>query len=181
MRRTQCDTATGTTPTSEWTEGKRQSPRRGYSTHGGYDSRISRRFGITKELPPEDRHNGLEVSVPNIGQHPPDRVTLYLGAWAPSGYAWVFPSSEGGQPYLRVGIGTPLSVRDDHGVPIPVKKYFDRFMHDFPEFDLPAHHRMGGVIPTSFPRRILHRLRVLALGDAARLTDGLTGGGIHRP
>ena len=147
---------------------------------GGYDSRISRRLGITGPLPDEDRHNGLEVSVPNTGQHPPDRVTLYLGDWAPKGYAWCFPSSEDGRPHLRVGIGTPLSVRDARGVPIPVRKYFEKFLADFPEFDLPRHHAMGGVIPTGFPKRTLHRGRVLSLGDAARLTDGLTGGGIHQ-
>jgi digeranylgeranylglycerophospholipid reductase len=147
---------------------------------GGYDSRISRRFGITEELPDEDRHNGLEISIPNTGQHPPDRVTLYLGSWAPSGYAWVFPSSEEGRPYLRVGIGTPLSVRDERGVPIPVRRYFQQFLRDFPEFSLTPHHRMGGVIPTYRPNRRLHRGRVLSLGDAGRLCDPLTGGGIHQ-
>lgn len=147
---------------------------------GGYDSRISRRFGITGELGDEDRHNGLEISVPNTGQHAPDRVTLYLGAWAPSGYAWVFPSSEDGRPYLRIGLGTPLSIRDPRGVPVPVRYYFQKFLADFPEFDLPAHHRMGGVIPTYRPNRRLHRGRILSLGDAARLTDPLTGGGIHQ-
>ncbi|MBF6555546.1 MAG: NAD(P)/FAD-dependent oxidoreductase [Acidimicrobiales bacterium] len=147
---------------------------------GGYDSRISRRLGITRALPDEDRHNGLEVSVPNTGQHPPDRVTLYLGDWAPSGYAWVFPSSEDGVAHLRVGIGTPLSVRDARGVPVPVRKYFDGFLRDFPEFHLPAHHRMGGVIPTYRPDRKLHRGRVLSLGDAGRMCDPLTGGGIHQ-
>ncbi len=147
---------------------------------GGYDSRISRRFGITRELPDEDRHNGLEISIPNTGQHPVDQVTLYLGSWAPSGYAWVFPSSEEGKPYLRVGIGTPLSVRDPRGVPVAVSKYFKKFLGDFPEFNRPAHHRMGGVIPTYRPNRKLHRGRVLSLGDASRLTDPLTGGGIHQ-
>lgn len=147
---------------------------------GGYDSRISRRFGLTRALAPEDRHNGLEITVPNTGQHPPDRVTLFLGDYAPSGYAWVFPSSEGGWPFLRVGIGTPLSVRDARGVPIAVRNYFEAFLREFPEFDLPAHHRMGGVIPTFRPNRMLHRGRVLSLGDAGRLCDPLTGGGIHQ-
>jgi digeranylgeranylglycerophospholipid reductase len=147
---------------------------------GGYDSRISRRFGLTRELAPEDRHNGLEVSVPNTGQHPVDRVTLFMGDYAPSGYAWVFPSSERGRPFLRVGIGTPLSVRDASGVPIAVRKYFEAFLREFPEFDLPPDHRMGGVIPTFRPNRVLHRGRVLSLGDAGRLCDPLTGGGIHQ-
>lgn len=147
---------------------------------GGYDSRISRRFGITRELPAEDRHNGLEVSVPNTGQHPTDRVTLYAGRWAPGGYAWVFPSSEGGRPFLRVGIGTPLSLRDERGVPVPVRQFFESFIGEFPELGGPAHHRMGGVIPTYRPDHTLHRGRVLSLGDAARLCDPLTGGGIHQ-
>jgi len=147
---------------------------------GGYDSRISRRFGITEPLRDEDRHNGLEISIPNTGQHPTDRVTLFLGAWAPSGYAWVFPSSENGTPYLRVGIGVPLSVRDVGGRTVPVQQYFKSFLREFPEYDLPAHHRMGGVIPTYRPNRVLHRGRVLSLGDAARLCDPVTGGGIYQ-
>ncbi len=147
---------------------------------GGYDSRISRRFGLTESLRDEDRHNGLEITVPNTGQHPGDRITLYFGGWAPQGYAWVFPSTENGSPHLRVGIGVPLSVRGCGGRPVPVRDYFEGFLHDFPEYDGPVHHRMGGVIPTSFPRRILHRGRVLSLGDAARLCDPLTGGGIHQ-
>lgn len=147
---------------------------------GGYDSRISRHFGITEPLPPEDRHNGLEISVPNMGQHPADRVTLYLGRWAPSGYAWVFPSTEDGTPHLRVGIGVPLSVRDGRGVPVPVRVYFDKFLSEFPQYRGTPHHRMGGVIPTYRPNRTLHRGRVLSLGDAARLCDPLTGGGIHQ-
>ena len=60
-------------------------------------------------------------------------MTLYLGAWAPVRLRMGVPDSEGRQPYLRVGIGTPLSVRDDHGVPIPVKKSLRPFHARLPQ------------------------------------------------
>lgn len=148
---------------------------------GGYDARLGRALNIVGKLGPEDHHQGYEISIPNTGQHPEDRVTMWVGSdVAPHGYVWCFPASHDGMSTLRVGIGTPLSIRGEDGRTIPTKTFFDRFLKQHPEFDVKPLSRMGGVIPTARPRKVLHRDLAFVAGDAARLCDSITGGGIHQ-
>jgi flavin-dependent dehydrogenase len=77
-----------------------------------------------------------------------------------------------------VGIGTPRSVKDAAGRTIAAKTFFDQWTRECPGYVGEAIAREGGIIPTYRPPRVLHRRRVLSLGDAARLCDPATGGGI---
>jgi|GEM_PF-7080543 len=139
----------------------------------GYHSWLARQAGILAPVNPEDIHGGIEVTVPLPDVHPTGEVRMWLGHdVAPWGYAWAFPSLENGLPHVRVGLGTPRAL------PLSAGKYFDRFLAAHPEYNGPVHHRMGGQIPTAPVAPILERDGLILLGDAARLTCPLTGGGI---
>lgn len=145
---------------------------------GGYDSRVSRRFGITRELEPESFHLGYELTTTDPGTLPDGQVAMWMGSWAPAGYIWSFPASKDGRPARRVGVGTPRSVKDPQGRTIGAKVFFDAWARECPGYVGEALAHEGGIIPTYRPGRSLHRGRVLSLGDAARLCDPVTGGGI---
>jgi flavin-dependent dehydrogenase len=139
----------------------------------GFQSWIGRQLGMVRDFDPEDVHGGVEVTVPRPSCHPPGEVRMWLGRRvAPWGYAWAFPSTENGYPHVRLGLGTPRAVAESAG------GYFRRFQAAHPEYAGPAHHRVGGIIPTSPVVPTIERDGVFLLGDAARLCCPLTGGGI---
>ncbi len=95
---------------------------------------------------------------------------LYFGIGeevAPKGYAWIFPK---GQGFANIGVGIPG--KGDN---------LDRYLDNFLEKHCKSIKILGvthGVVPTGFHRRKLYGDNILILGDAARLADPLTGGGI---
>ena len=95
---------------------------------------------------------------------------LYFGigdAIAPNGYAWIFPKGGG---FANVGVGIP-GTRDG----------LDTYLKNFLKKHCSTYKILGetyGVVPTKFHKRPIYGNNVLILGDAARLADPLTGGGI---
>ncbi|MDE1821009.1 MAG: NAD(P)/FAD-dependent oxidoreductase [Euryarchaeota archaeon] len=147
---------------------------------GGYDARVSRKFGIVRELEPESFHMGFEQTIEENAVLPKDQVGMWIGSTSPAGYIWDFPCSFKGRPARRVGIGTPISVKDEAGRTIATKTFFNRWLKQNPRYDTKPLQREGGIIPTYRPPRTLHAGRVLSIGDSARLCDPVTGGGIHQ-
>lgn len=86
---------------------------------------------------------------------------------APYGYAWMFPKGGG---FLNVGIGIP-------GIGNNLERYLNKFLkkHCKTFKILGITH---GAVPTVFHKRKIFDNNVLIVGDAARLADPLTGGGI---
>jgi digeranylgeranylglycerophospholipid reductase len=139
----------------------------------GYNSTLGRQAGLTGPLPDDSFHGGFELTVPNLGREPDDEIRMYLGRdVAPYGYCWSFPAVEDGASLRRVGIGTPRSV------PRPPVYWFGRFLARHPEYGGAPVHRVGGIIPTYYPPRRVGRERLLLAGDALRVCDPVTGGGI---
>ena len=95
---------------------------------------------------------------------------LYFGigeSVAPHGYAWIFPKGGG---FANIGVGIP-GKRDG----------LHTYLNNFLEKHCKGVKILGvthGVVPTVFHKRKLYADNVLILGDAARLADPLTGGGI---
>jgi digeranylgeranylglycerophospholipid reductase len=103
----------------------------------------------------------------------PHTTIFYLGnEVAPEGYLWVFPK---GKRSANVGIG--ISGRKS-GSGHRAKDYLDRFVQrTFPE-GRPIEFIVGGVsVCRPLPCTVADGL--LIAGDAARVVDPLTGGGIY--
>lgn len=96
-------------------------------------------------------------------------------AWAPGGYAWVFPKGHG---YTEIGLGvTPTCT------PHSAKEHLRRFMGEsfFAERFAEAKilEVQGGGVPLAAPLTTQYADRMILVGDAARHVNPITGGGIH--
>ena len=97
-------------------------------------------------------------------------VLLDLGS-IPYGYGWVFPKKE----HLSIGVAGPQSRSAE------VNAYFQRFSSHwhqqmgFYNIQLKRGHRL----PVLRKNAVLHRQRAILIGDAAGLTDPLSGEGIY--
>ncbi len=96
-------------------------------------------------------------------------------AWAPGGYAWVFPKGHG---YTEIGLGvTPTTTR------LSAKQHLRQFMEDsfFRERFAKAKilEVQGGGVPLAAPLTTQYADRMILVGDAARHVNPITGGGIH--
>ena len=129
-------------------------------------------LGVTRKfigLPIRDDDTHLAVQTAAHMSHPNDRIDLYFGREvAPRGYAWIFP--EGNRNQVRIGLGVPLNLK------LNPKRLLDSFMEKVnaePMSDV-----KGKLIPTAKPPKKLVYGNIVLVGDAAHLTDPVTGGGI---
>lgn len=128
--------------------------------------------GVTNKIlhspfpPLEDVH----VAAQRISQlsHSKDTMELYFGSrYAPKGYAWILPE---GNKKARIGLGVPLSLK------LNPTKLLDRFMKELVADRMSK--AKSKLIPTTKPPKRLVFGNLVLVGDAAYLTDPLTGGGI---
>jgi len=136
----------------------------------GVESKVGRWAGINTALKLKDIESGAQVHLTGI---PVDRncVDFYLGnEKAPGGYVWVFPK---GPDSANVGIGVLASMI---GEKRPLTLLRDFIAERFP-MGKEAEIMFGGV-PVSGPIKQTVADNVILVGDAARVTDPITGGGI---
>jgi len=138
----------------------------------GVMSRVGRLAGLCPPLPRSDVHIGYErrVLLPDYD----DRVMrAYLGPYAPLGYGWAVPAGGG---VVKVGIGVSLSVGR-------VRWYYSSFLRDYPDFVGYTLSEGGGLISTAryIEKPVTKKgdVWISLIGDAARLCDPASGGGIH--
>lgn len=139
----------------------------------GFESQIGRWGGIDTAIKPGDITSAIQYRMVDI-EPDPDYAEFFLGTtWAPGGYVWIFPKSE---TTANVGVGILLS---NVKAPGDARKYLDKFIEN----------RLGlrkgkvieivsGGVPVSAPLDETVRDGLLLVGDAARQTNPLTGGGI---
>src|SRR5438477_9950173 len=98
---------------------------------------------------------------------------VYLGSCAPGGYAWVFWK----QPDVaNVGIGVNLSRIKDRA---EAKRYLDALISRTPTLAKgEVIEEVAGAVSVSMPLEKTVGPGLILAGDAARLIDPLTGGGI---
>jgi len=100
----------------------------------------------------------------------PGFVDFHVGnLLAPGGYAWVFPKADG-----LANVGVAISPAKSHKRP-------RAFLDSFVQRVFPGAGVLGviwGAVPTSKPLSRSFARRLLVIGDAARLTDPLSGAGI---
>ncbi len=102
-------------------------------------------------------------------------VEFYLGKkMAPGGYVWCFPK---GKDIANVGLGingTMVSGRADP------KKYLDKFIANDERFSKGSITEVnGGGVSVSLPLERTVADNFIVIGDAARMIDPLTGGGVY--
>ena len=138
----------------------------------GFESQVARWAGLNTVLRERDIVSCIEYRMTNIDID--EKFThFYIGSCAPGGYFWIFPK---GKKEANVGIGVALNKIKEPG---EVKKYLDKFIETHPNL------RKGGTIQIitgavsvcPVPKRVVAN-GIMLVGDAARLIDPITGGGI---
>jgi digeranylgeranylglycerophospholipid reductase len=138
----------------------------------GFESQVGRWAGIRTQIKPRDVDATIQYRLCNI-ECDPRYCDFYVGSCAPGGYIWIFPKGEG---VANVGIGVQLSLLSDKA---EVKGFLDRWISRQPGLAQgQALEIVGGAVSTNKPLDRTVTDGVMLVGDAARLIDPLTGGGI---
>jgi digeranylgeranylglycerophospholipid reductase len=135
----------------------------------GVESQLARWAGINTTLKPIDLESCAQYLMANVDLVD-DCCDFYLGSAAPGGYAWAFPK---GHQMGNIGLGALASkLQNKHPI-----DYLNAFAErHFPDGQ-PVELNIGGV-PVSNAARKTVADGLMLVGDAARHTDPITGGGI---
>jgi len=138
----------------------------------GVESKFSRWCGIDTTVPVREIMSGCQYLMTDIDIDP-TVTAFYLGnEVAPEGYLWVFPK---GERSANVGIG--ISGKKS-GQGHRAKDYLDRFVSSHFPGGKTIECIVGGVsVCEPLPCTVADGLMIT--GDAARVVDPLTGGGIY--
>ena len=138
----------------------------------GFESQVGRWAGLETHLRTRDIDACLQYTLVGV-QGDPRLNDFYLGSCAPGGYAWVFWKDK---DVANVGIGVNLSKIRERA---DAKKYLDRLIARTPGLARgEIVEEVAGAVSVSLPLDRTVAPGVLLAGDAARLIDPLTGGGI---
>lgn len=138
----------------------------------GFESQIGRWAGIDTTLKAKDVTTCLQYRLTNI-EPDPDYCEFILGSGAPGGYVWVFPKSE---DTANVGLGVQLPKIKGKG---ELRKHLDAFIERDERFKRGKRlDIVAGAVSTCAPIERTVGDGILLVGDAARMIDPITGGGI---
>jgi len=139
----------------------------------GFESQVGRWAGIDTILPPKDVISTLQYRLGDIAIDP-KYCEFHIGKKVSTGgYAWIFPKSD---DVANVGLGVQLSKIKD---PLEARRLLDKFIDSMPglkkgeKLDMVA-----GAVSISAPLDRNVSQNVMIVGDAARVVDAITGGGI---
>ena len=139
----------------------------------GFESQVGRWAGINTALNPKDIDSCYQYTLEGI-EGDPRFNDFYVGSMAPGGYIWVFWKGDG---IANVGIGVQMSKIDRPGA---AKWYLDRFIESHPELGRGKSIRdVSGAVSISAPMERTVADGVMLVGDAARMIDPVSGGGIY--
>jgi digeranylgeranylglycerophospholipid reductase len=138
----------------------------------GFESQVGRWAGLSTNLAMRDMDTCLQYRMTNVGSDT-RYCDFYLGKVAPGGYVWVFPKGDG---LANVGIGVQVSQVKS---PADAKTYLDNWIAAHPQYAKGKKIDMvGGGVSISAPLKQTVTDGLMLVGDAARMIDPLTGGGI---
>lgn len=137
----------------------------------GVESKIGKWAGINTTLKTNDLETCAQYTITNIDYNS-DYCEFYLGKKiAPGGYIWIFPK---GEETYNVGIGVLASLSDSR---LP-HKLLNEFIKNHPKLKNGKPIRfLAGAVPVSKPIESVKN-NLLLVGDAARHSDSITGGGL---
>jgi digeranylgeranylglycerophospholipid reductase len=138
----------------------------------GYESQVGRWGGLDTTLKTSDITTCFQYRMTNI-KIEPNFCEFLLGSVAPGGYAWIFPK---GGDTANVGLGVLGSKLKKKG---EVKAYLDKFIKndDRLKHGQPLE-ALAAAVSVSPPVEKSVADGLLLVGDAARVIDPITGGGI---
>jgi digeranylgeranylglycerophospholipid reductase len=138
----------------------------------GYESQVGRWAGIETKLAPRDINTCLQYELVGI-ETDPSVNEFHLGSQAPGGYIWVFHKSNDS---ANVGIGVNLSMIEGRGA---ARHYLDRFIDRHPELKRGQNvETVAGAVSVGLPLEQTAADGIVLVGDAARMIDPITGGGV---
>ncbi len=138
----------------------------------GFESQVGRWAGLPTNLQLRDMDSCLQYRMTNVDCDV-RYCDFYLGKVAPGGYVWVFPKGDG---LANVGIGVQLSQIKS---PAEARTYLDAWIAKHPAYAKGKKIDMvGGGVSICAPIKQTVTDGFMLVGDAARMIDPLTGGGI---
>lgn len=138
----------------------------------GFESQVGRWAGIDTSLKLSDIDSCIQYRMCNI-DCVPDYCEFVIGSVAPGGYIWIFPKGEG---VANVGIGVAGSKCEGKA---DAKYYLDKFIAEDPRLSKgQILEIMGGFVSTCPGLDCAVDDNIILVGDAARIIDPITGGGI---
>ena len=138
----------------------------------GYESQVGRWAGIDTNLKLNDIDSCIQYRMCNI-DCVPDYCEFVIGSVAPGGYIWIFPKGEG---IANVGIGVMGRLCKGNA---DAKYYLDKFIAEDPRLSKgQCLEIMGGFVSTCPGLDCAVDDNIVLVGDAARIIDPITGGGI---
>ena len=138
----------------------------------GYESQVGRWAGIDTTLKLSDIDSCIQYRMCNI-DITPDYCEFVIGSCAPGGYIWVFPK---GEKVANVGIGVAGHLCTKGA---DAKYYLDKWIAEDPRFkNGQILEIMGGFVSTCPGLDSAVDDNIVLVGDAARIIDPITGGGI---
>ncbi|MBO4797199.1 MAG: NAD(P)/FAD-dependent oxidoreductase [Candidatus Methanomethylophilaceae archaeon] len=138
----------------------------------GYESQVGRWAGIDTTLKLSDIDSCIQYRMCNIDVAP-DFCEFVIGSAAPGGYVWIFPKGNG---VANVGIGV-MGTKCKKGA--DAKYYLDKFIAGDPRLSKgQCLEVMGGFVSTCPGLDCAVDDNIILVGDAARIIDPITGGGI---
>jgi digeranylgeranylglycerophospholipid reductase len=139
----------------------------------GFESQVARWAGLNPTLSLRDIDTCIQYEM--IGIDCDQRyVDFYVGnEIAPGGYVWCFPKGEG---IANVGIGINGERMEQPG---EAKRYLDSFIESHECFRKGRITEINaGGVSVGLPMEETHGDNIIVVGDAARMIDPITGGGI---
>ncbi len=138
----------------------------------GFESQVGRWAGIDTTLKPTDITSCVQYRLADI-EIESDYCEFTVGSAAPGGYVWIFPK---GDDVANIGLGVQLSRLNGPG---EVKAYLDKYIEEDDRLNkgqpLDA---VAGAVSVSPPLEQTTADGLMLVGDAARIIDPITGGGI---
>lgn len=137
----------------------------------GVESRIGQMTGLINSLDLTDVVSCAQYLVTDIEDLDLDYTYFYLGKeLAPGGYAWIFPK---GDKEANVGLGVQPKMAEKRP-----REYLDFFLKKLGLEQGNVLEEMFGAVPVALPLEQAIEDNLLLVGDAARQSDPITGGGI---
>ena len=134
----------------------------------GIASRVSSQIGLDTRLKPNDI--GVCIQSRVTGDFKKDETKWYFHKpYAPFGYAWLFPINDN---LANIGLIVPGGQKFD--ISNMLKHYIINMTNN--NFEITSTFR--ACVPLALPLRNLVKNNVMIVGDAARLSHSITGGGI---
>lgn len=136
----------------------------------GVESMVGRWAGLDTRVPSRDMESCAQYIVSGIAFDPGTVYLHFADAWAPGGYAWIFPRSVDA---ANVGLGLVALKSDGRNA----RQYLDAYVARYFAHGAVTGLTVGGVVVATTVKRSVTDGVMLA-GDAAHHINPLSGGGI---